>query len=59
MLDMVLPSVLMLLSLETIVSAGWDTMAHMIPARYPEAKVTESWVPLLYSALGLAVKTLP
>ena len=48
----------MLFNLETIVSAGWETIAQIIPAKYPEAKVTDNYVPLLYSAFGLAVKIL-
>jgi hypothetical protein len=31
-------------SLERIVSAGWDTTAQKIPARYPEANVIPSCV---------------
>lgn len=29
-------------NLLTIVSAGWETIAHIIPAKYPEANVTDS-----------------
>jgi len=46
------PSVFMLFNLETIVSAGWDTIAHKIPAIYPEANVIPNWKPLEYSYLG-------
>ena len=38
--------------IETIVSAGWETIAQNIPAEYPEQKVTKSYVGLLYSFFG-------
>lgn len=35
--------------IETIVSAGWETIAQKTPAEYPEQKVTKSYVGLQYS----------
>jgi len=42
MLDPSEPPVLILYNLETMVSAGCETIAQKIPAKYPEAKVTDS-----------------
>jgi len=39
---MVLPLVARAFNLETIVSAGCETIAHKTPATYPEAKVTDN-----------------
>jgi len=36
------PSDLMLFNLETIVSAGCDTIAQRIPARYPDVNVIDN-----------------
>jgi hypothetical protein len=35
------------LSLLTMVSAGCETIAQNIPAKYPDANVIDSYVPLL------------
>ena len=48
---MVAPS--LAFSLDTRLSAGWDTTAQNTPAMYPAAKDTPSCSPLLHSLLGL------
>eukprot|EP00080_Pristionchus_pacificus_P001304 PDM61324.1 hypothetical protein PRIPAC_50766 [Pristionchus pacificus] len=46
------------LSFDTIVSAGWETMAQNTPAMYPATKVTANCSALEQSARGLGTTNL-
>lgn len=46
------PPVQIELSLDTIVSAGCETMAQKIPAKYPDANVTDNYVAFEYVSFG-------
>lgn len=47
-----------LFNLDTMVSAGWDTIAQNTPAKYPEAKVTDNYNDLEYSDFAFLLKIL-
>jgi len=47
-----------LFNFDTIVSAGWDTIAQNTPAKYPEANVTDNYNDFEYSFFGFLLKIL-